>query len=97
MNVFDLLLDDELDLKIQGGDLVKGESTLQHQALLLLTHSGEWRANPTVGAALDTYLLDEVGPDELRQQIRRQFALDGMAVGRIEVTDGQPEIEASYE
>ena len=43
MNVCDLLLDDDLDMCVKGGDLAIGESTVQHQALLLFANQGEWR------------------------------------------------------
>ena len=97
MNVFDLLLDEDLDLRIERGDLVMGESTLQHQALLLLSNKGDWRADGTVGVALNNELLDDANPDELRQRIRQEFERDGMVVGRIEITDNWPLIEATYE
>lgn len=97
MNVFDLLLNEDLDLRIERGDMVVGESTLQHQGLLLLSHQGDWRVDGTVGIALNNELLDDASPDELRQRIRKDFERDGMQVGRIEITDSMPLIEAIYE
>ena len=97
MTVFDLLLDEDLDLAIVRGDVVVGESTLQHQALLLLSNKGEWRESPTVGVGLNRYLLEDAPADELRQVIRKELERDGQRVGRIEVSEGMPAIEASYE
>lgn len=41
--VYDILLGADFDLWIEAGDLKIGESTVQHQQLLLWTHYGEWR------------------------------------------------------
>jgi hypothetical protein len=97
MTVSDLLLDENLDLAIKGGDVVLGESTLQHQVLLLLSNKGEWRESPVVGVGLNNHLLNELPDDELRQVIRKEFERDGLQVGTIDLIDGLPRIEASYE
>ena len=98
MNVFDILLDEDFDLVVKNGDLVVGESTLQHQALLLLSNKGDWRQSPTVGMGLNNYLLEDAPADVMRQAIRQELERDGMQVGSIDVAEGAlPEIQASYE
>jgi hypothetical protein len=93
----DLLLDDDFDLLLQGGDLVVGESTQQHQQLLLLTAKGEWREFPTRGAHLRARLLDDQPVGSLNGQIKREFTADGMRVERIRVSQGQVKVDANYE
>jgi hypothetical protein len=97
MNVSDVLLDEDFDLLMENGDFVVGESTLQHQALLLLSNKGEWRQSPVVGVGLNNFLLQDGGEDELRQLVRKELERDGMRVGSIQLDEGLPLIEASYE
>lgn len=97
----DILLDNSLDLVFVDGDLVIGESTRQHQQLLLLTHKGELREFPTVGVGIQDWVLDD-NPGSLNGEIKRQFEGDGMDVQQVKlkVTGGgnisSLEIEAVY-
>lgn len=93
----DLLLDDNFDLLLQSGDLVIGESTEQHQLLLLLTAKGEWREFPTRGAHLRARLLDDQPIGSVNGIVKREFTADGMRVDRIRVTDGTIQVDAEYE
>ena len=76
----DILLDDTFDVRIKDGDLVFGESTRQHQSLLLLTQYGEWRESPTVGIGAATWLQDELHGANLAAAIKTGFEGDGMTV-----------------
>lgn len=96
----DILLDSDFDLLFSDGDLVVGESTQQHQQLLLLCEKGEIREFPTAGVGLNSYMLDDnVG--SLNGEIKRQFEKDGMKVDLVKsrVAGGNLsslEIQASY-
>lgn len=93
----DFLLDENLDIKIENGDFVVGESTGQHQQLLLITDKGMWKENPSVGVGVDRYLESE-DPGFLLREIRLQYTRDGMTVNNINLTDtGKIEINAEYE
>lgn len=82
----DLFLDTDLDLFIKNGDLAIGESTLQHEKLILLTEKGHWREYPFVGVGLQQYLLDDdLSP--LPEEIQKQDELDGLTVYRLDVYD----------
>ncbi len=81
----DILLDENFDLQFVGGDLVHGESTRQHQRLLLLTAKGEVREFPTVGVGLNDWILDDEFGD-LNGVIKRQFEADGMVLKKITST-----------
>jgi hypothetical protein len=91
----DILLDTDFDLQIADGDFVIGESTAQHQQLLLLTQKGEWKESPTVAVSAESFLKDE---DEtaLLAEIKAQFELDGMTVNLLQYADGKLNIDAPY-
>lgn len=84
------------DLKIDGGDFVTEESTQQHQRLLMVTEPPEWGENPTVGAGIANFLMDET-PEAMLREIRMQFTRDGMRITELRVTDQQTiEVTAKY-
>lgn len=91
----DILLNNELDLDIANGDIVVGESTVQHQQLLLVTSKGDWKENPLVGVGAAAFLKDE---DEsgLLNEIRVEFQKDGMDVKAVNIQSGEINIDANY-
>jgi len=96
----DVLLDGDFDLLFVDGDLVIGESTRQHQQLLLLSEKGEIREFPTAGVGLLSWTLDN-RPGDLNGEIKRQFEQDGMTVQQVKVRVSAGElrtleIEATY-
>ena len=91
----DFILDSEGDLLFENGDLVIGESTLQHQQLLLTTAKGEWKQWPKVGIGMDDFLNDDT-VNSMMNEISHQFELDGMKVKSINSGDGKLYIDASY-
>lgn len=93
---FDLLLDENNDLLIEDGDFVIGESTLQHQKLLLQCNKGEFKENPTRCVGLIRFLEDN-NIQALAREIDVEFNLDGMKVDKIKIDIPTIEIEASYE
>ena len=92
----DYLSDENGDLLFQDGDLVVGESTLQHQEDLLMTGKGEWREDPTIGVGLLDWLDDDALGD-LPSVIGEEFERDGMSVKNVTVTEsGKLSTDASY-
>lgn len=91
----DILLNDDFDLRFENGDLVIGESTKQHQQLLVLTKKGDWKENPTVGVGVAAYLKDDADTD-LLGAIRTEFEKDGMIVNSIEKNNEDFIIDAHY-
>ncbi|NDC43384.1 MAG: oxidase [Chitinophagia bacterium] len=80
MNVYDIILEDSDDLRTTaGGDFEVGESTVQHQYLLLGTSQGQWKRNPYTGVGVMQFIDDE-GPLALKRKIMQQFQRDGMTV-----------------
>lgn len=93
----DFLLDDDLDLLISDdGDLVVGESTAQHQKILILADKTELKEVPMRGVGARRFLEDHA-PDNLAREIRTEFAADGMTVNKIQITkDLTTQVDANY-
>lgn len=91
----DLLLDENFDLQISGGDLAIGASTYQHQQCLLLADKGSFKQYPATGVGAINYLKDE-NPDDFLREVRQQFAADGMQVKAIAFENQKIKIDAKY-
>lgn len=85
----------DFDLLIENGDLLMGESTKQHQELLVLIAKGELREFPTRGVGIRWWLLDEQ-PGDLNSEIKREFERDGMRVDTMRTQNGALIIDATY-
>lgn len=92
----DLLLDSDFDLLIQDGDLVAGDATRQHQALLLLTEKGENREFPTRGVGLQSWMNDDVSFQDVKREIKREFERDGMKVEQVSASGSGLQVEGRY-
>ena len=92
----DFILDENGDLKIENGDFVIGDATLQNQDAILEFQKGELKEYPEVGVGLANALLDE-NPRNIITQIRRQFRYDGLEIKTLEVSEnGSLIIDAEY-
>lgn len=92
----DILLDNTFDLAFAAGDFVAGESTRQHQQLLLLIEKGELKEFPTRGVGISTWLNDHT-TGNLNGLIKREFELDGMKVLKVSGLGESFNVEAVYE
>lgn len=92
----DILLNPEtMDLMIENGDLVVGNSDTQHQALLLLIEKGELKQFPTAGVGSIKYLEAEDNA-ALFREIRNEFTADGMQVNAVTMGLNGLTIDAFY-
>jgi hypothetical protein len=97
MPTTDILLDDNNDLRIENGDFVVGDSTKQHQKLLLMLSKGDTRQFALDGVGVVDFIEDE-GATDLMREIRKQYVRDGMTVKKLSVgSDGQINVNAPYE
>jgi hypothetical protein len=86
MEVKDYLSDESNDLIIRSGDFAIGESTEQHQKRLLLANKGAYKQHPTLGVALNTYLLDARSITAFKGEVTKEFSEDGMLITSITMT-----------
>lgn len=94
------------DLKIDMGyglmtdpaahDLVAGDTTLQNQALILVSHKGEWKERPMVGCGIGDMANDD-DTNAWRRAIREELARDGMRVRSLKIDGENIVIDADYE
>lgn len=92
----DVLLDQDNDLRIENGDLVIGDGTLQHQNHIILAEKGEYKESPEIGVGIRTELNNE-NPRELLTKVRRNFEYDGMEVNTLTISkNGNIVIDAAY-
>jgi hypothetical protein len=92
----DILLTENLDLMFAEGDFVIGESTAQHQKILILSEKGEFKAVPMRGVGTRRFLEDDT-PDNLAREIRTEFTADGMEVTKIKIAaDLTIQVDANY-
>lgn len=95
MEVHDILLDENLNFKIENGDFCVGEATRQNQTLLLLCQKGEFKQNPDRCVGVETY-LERSELAGLNREILSQFTSDGMTVTEIKTDLPEIKIEAEY-
>lgn len=91
----DILVDENFDLLFRNGDLVIGESTYQHQQILLLANKGEIRDFPQRGVGVAGWLLDDQSGN-LNGEIKREFQADGMDVQSVNTRSGRINVKAEY-
>jgi len=95
MEVYDILLDESLDIKTENGDFCIGETTQQNQTLLLLCQKGEIKQQPDRCVGVETY-LERSEYAGLNREILSQFTSDGMTVRDIKTDLPEIKIEAEY-
>lgn len=92
----DILLNTDYDLKLTAdGDVIMGESTQQHQALLLLVNKGDLKESPTCGVGMVGWLKSE-DVKGLLAETKTEFEKDGMHVKNIRYKGGDLKIIAPY-
>jgi hypothetical protein len=78
----DVLLDNDMDLAINAGDFVVGDSEEQHQQLILIASQGSFRESPLTGVNIASFIktgFTAAQIDGLKQKIRLQLQYDGYA------------------
>ena len=92
----DIALNQEKDLKIQNGDFVMDDATLQHQEHIILAHKGEYKEQPEVGVGITDALMTEQ-PNAILTQIKRQLEYDGMIVAQLRFNEDESiDLDAQY-
>jgi len=91
----DIILDNENDLMISGGDFVVTDSLKQNQKMLLITSKGEWKQHPLTGVGAYDFLKSE-NYGALHNEIKSQFKADGITVNKITIKNNSITIDAGY-
>lgn len=73
----DILLDEDNDMMINGGDLAVGDSDLQEVALLLGLSQGELKKDPVLGPGLTRKANAPMNMNKLQQLVRKHLERDG--------------------
>lgn len=88
----DILLDDDNDLLIEGGDLAFGDSNYQHIKHIMQAAPGHYKQFPTLGAKAQNFINGS--SPELLREVKIQLLADGYSVSKLAIVDGQISIEA---
>ena len=92
----DILLDENFNPIITNGDFTIGESTYQHQKMLLFADKGQFKADPLVGVGSRRF-LETSNHNDFAREIRQEFMADGMIIQSLKITeDLQINIDAQY-
>lgn len=83
------------DLSLMDGDFGTGESTGQHQDLLLVATKGEFKQYPDRGVGAIMY-AEDCSPANLIAAIQDEFARDGMEIKEIGFENSKLKIDATY-
>lgn len=83
MKVFDILLDDDLDLLFENSDFAIGESTGQHIEHLLILAKGGLRSAPLLGANVTRLQNDDAYFGEVKADIQETLEIDGLKIKSI--------------
>lgn len=99
-NFMDIKVDpivDENGRIVQG--LVLGNTQKQNELLILSCNPGEIKSSPTLGVGLADATLDDSGDLlSFRHEIRRNYALDGLTIKKLDLYDiNKVNIESTYE
>jgi hypothetical protein len=93
----DILLDTNNDLLIVDNDFVIGESSGQHQGLLLIIEKGQIKEKPDATVGIVDYINDNEIED-MKFEIRKKFEADGMDFKGIDYNEitGDLTYDANY-
>lgn len=91
----DILIGNDIDLIVWGGDLVVGDSTLQNQYLILASQKGEFKEHPMFGAGISDCVNDD-DATYWKHRINEELKRDGMTVRLIRIKKENLQISAEY-
>lgn len=92
----DILLDESFEPLTDGGDFVVGESTFQHQKILIFADKGQFKSDPISGVGSRRY-LETAKTDDFAREIRLEFIKDGMQVKTLNISDNlNIQVDAQY-
>lgn len=92
----DILLDENFNIITKNGVFAIGESTYQHQKILIFADKGQFKSNPTAGVGSRRF-LESSRPDDFAREIRQEFIKDGMSIRTLKIGENlEVTIDAIY-
>lgn len=92
----DILLDENFDIIIDNNSFAIGESTYQHQKILIFADKGQFKSDPTCGVGSRRF-LESSRPDDFAREIRQEFMKDGMSIRSLKIAENlEINIDAIY-
>lgn len=82
--MIDYLEDENGDLRIENGDLVRGDATEKHFKDLILSQKGDWKQYPLTGVGMQDY-IDDDEPGQAYAEINKQLENDGAVITLLEI------------
>ena len=84
--------DGRIDIDLTAGSITVGDTSIQEEALVLLTQRGEWKEYPLMGVGL----ADMVGDEDVRywkREITENLARVGIKIKGVIINNEQVEIK----
>jgi hypothetical protein len=92
----DILLNKQFDLDYTpNGEIVRGESSLQHQQLLIISNKGDFKESPTACVGAYGYLKDS-NISGFLGEVKKEMERDGMQVNSLAMVGGKINVNATY-
>ena len=86
----DLILDENLDLKIVNGDFVFGDTEAQDVELLIRASKGAFKEHSTTGVGIEQLVKSRATEVKIKRDINEQLMLDGFK--NIDININYPEV-----
>lgn len=87
----DILVDDDNDLLIEGGDVATGDANYQHVKHILQAAPGHYKQWPLLGANVSAFINGS--SPELLNAVRMHLYSDGYNVKKLSIANGQINVE----
>lgn len=84
----DILLGDDGDIGVDGGDLAVGYSTGQEAKFLIEDNIGDWKRQPLICVGINDYVKKTVTPSmarSLEKSIRINFSMDAKQLNEMDL------------
>ncbi|MEI7486868.1 MAG: hypothetical protein WCJ72_05570 [Chryseobacterium sp.] len=92
----DILLDENFNVITKNGDFAVGESTYQHQKILIFADKGQFKSDPTSGVGSRRF-LESPKTDDFAREIRQEFVKDGISIRTLKIDENlEVTIDAIY-
>ncbi len=89
----DIILNEDFDLLVEGGDFAVSESDEQHVQLIATSNKGDWREEPTLGLNPAKFVNAVGAASKLKRALQLELRKDGYGDLAIEMDGLQVNIQ----